>query len=263
MLTALIALAPGGDLSDWHTPGDPFPPLHDRLGLPEAFGAAAVLLVGLAAVGLWQAPKDAGLALGALFAALLVTVAYMRLRDGTQLFYLRALSILGPLTLAFAGAGIAWLIRARSRRRVPGLVAAALALGPGGLRVGAAGALHRSLRRPRHLAGARLGPSGCRPGSSVRVDVRPFGAQQWAGYMLSPTPHRDRPAAQVLPLSAGGAQSRLPAHQPLLPAPDSVGGPSSPTVASPSTASARHSGGRPLVDRAGRPAGARGTATSD
>ncbi len=187
MISALIALAPGGDLSEWHTPGDPFPPLYDRFGLPESLAVAVVLLFGLAAVGLWKAPKAARAPFGVLFGALLLTVSYMRLRDGTQLFYLRAVSILGPLTLAFAGAGIAWLVRARSRRMLPGLAVAAVALAL----VGFASAQRAHYTVPsvdRELWQVRDWGKRLPPGSSVRVDIRPYGAQQWAGYMLAPHP---------------------------------------------------------------------------
>lgn len=225
VVTAVIALAPGGDLSDWHTPGDPFPPLYDRLGLPEALGAAGVLLVGLAAVGLWRAPKDARLALGALFAALLVTVAYMRLRDGTQLFYLRALSILGPLTLAFAGAGVAWLVHARSRRMAPALAVAAVALGL----VGFASAQRAHYIVPfvdRDTWQIRDWGRRLPPGSSVRVDVRPFGAQQWAGYMLSPHPlTATDPLRKFFPYPPVGRKADFLLTNRFFPAPDSDGGP--------------------------------------
>ena len=187
MVSALVALAPGGNLNAWHSPGEPFAPLYDRIGVPEWAGAAAVLLVGLAGVGIWRAPREARVALGVLFGALVITVAYMRLRDGTQLFYLRALSILGPLTLAFAGAGAASLARERGRRALPGLAAAVVALGL----VGFASAQRAHYIVPfvdRDTWQIREWGRRLPPGSSVRVDVRPYGAQQWAGYMLSPHP---------------------------------------------------------------------------
>ena len=111
----------------------------------------------------------------------------MRLRDGTQLFYLRAVSILGPLTLAFAGAGIAWLLAHRSRRLAPALAVAAVAL----LLVGFASAQRAHYIVPsvdRELWQVRDWGRELPRGSSVRVDIRPYGAQQWAGYMLAPHP---------------------------------------------------------------------------
>ena len=187
MVTALVALLPGGDLSEWYTPGDPFAPLYGRFGLPEALQVAVVLLIGLAAVGLWKAPRAARAPFGVLFGALLITVGYMRLRDGTQLFYLRAVSILGPLTLAFAGAGIAWLVAHRSRRLAPALAVAAIALAL----VGFASAQRAHYIVPtvdRDLWQVRDWGKRLPRGASVRVDIRPYGAQQWAGYMLAPHP---------------------------------------------------------------------------
>ena len=106
--------------------------------------------------------------------------------DGTQLFYLRALSILGPLTLAFAGAGaVALAVSARAGARLPGLAAAAVALAL----VGFASAQRGHYIVPfvdRDTWQIRAGAERLPPGASVRVDVRPFGAQHWAGYMLAP-----------------------------------------------------------------------------
>jgi hypothetical protein len=125
--------------------------------------------------------------LGVLFGSLLAAAAYMRLREGTQLFYLRSVSILGPLTLAFAGAGIAWLVQQRGRWAVPGFAAAAAALAL----VGFASAQRAHYIVPsvdRDVWQVRDWGHRLPPGSSVRVDVRPFGMQQWAGYMLAPHP---------------------------------------------------------------------------
>ena len=225
MVSALIALAPGGDLSEWHTPGDPFPPLYDRFGLPESLSVAVVLLIGLAAVGLWRAPKEARVPFGLLFAALLVTVGYMRLRDGTQLFYLRAVSILGPLTLAFAGAGIAWLVRARGRRTLPGLALAAVALAL----VGFASAQRAHYIVPsvdRDLWQVRDWGKRLPPGSSVRVDIRPYGAQQWAGYMLAPHPLTALdPLRKFFPYPPVGRRADFLVTNRFAPAPDSDGAP--------------------------------------
>ncbi len=188
MVTAFVALLPGGDLSEWHTPGDPFPPLYDRFGLPESLQVAVVLLIAPGRrrrCGRRRARR--GSPFGVLFGALLITVAYMRLRDGTQLFYLRAVSILGPLTLAFAGAGIAWLVAHRSRRLAPALAVAAVALAL----VGFASAQRAHYIVPsvdRDLWQVRDWGRELPRGSSVRVDIRPYGAQQWAGYMLAPHP---------------------------------------------------------------------------
>ena len=188
MVNAVGALLPGGDLTEWYTPGEPFAPVGVRFGMPEGLALGTLLVLGLAAVALRRAPRDAGVALAVLLGAMVATVGLMRLRDGTQLFYLRTLSILGPLTLALAGAGVgALLVKARNGRAVAGMLAAALTL----VLVGAASGhevrhtfpfVDRELWQVRDW-GRRLPPA-----ASVRVDPYPIAASQWAGYMLAPHP---------------------------------------------------------------------------
>lgn len=188
MVSAVGALLPGGDLTEWYTPGEPFGPVGVRFGMPEGLAFGTLLVLGLAAVALRRAPRDAGVALAVLLGAMLATVGLMRLRDGTQLFYLRTLSILGPLALALAGAGAGALLgRARTLRAAPGLIAATLTLAL----VGAASGhevrhtfafVDRELWEVRDW-GRQLPAQG-----SVRVDLYPIAAQQWVGYMLAPHP---------------------------------------------------------------------------
>ena len=188
---AVVALAPGGDLGPYYTPGDPFARWREKFGMPEGAPWGVLLALALACVGLWRAPRESARPLAAFAAALLVAVLLLRQRDGAQLFHLRTLSFLGPVALALAGAGVAWLVTEAWRRRSGPLVPAALA------GVGLAAAVgYASVQEARQVRpfvsrdvwevrewGERLPASG-----SVRVDVRPYGLQQWAGYMLSPHP---------------------------------------------------------------------------
>ena len=185
------ALAPGGDLSPYFTPGDPFARWREKFGMPEGAPWGVLLALGLAVVGLWRAPRESALPLAAFAGSLLVAVLLLRQRDGAQLFHLRTLSFLGPVTLALAGAGIAWLVSAAWERRSGPLIPAALV----GLGVVAAVgyASVQEARQVRPFVSAdvwevRAWGEDLPADGSVRVDVRPYGLQQWAGYMLSPHP---------------------------------------------------------------------------
>jgi len=219
------ALLPGGDLSQWHDPGEPFAPLRDRFGMPDGLTAGIVLVLGLAVVALRRAPRDAGVALAVLVGAMLATVGLMRLRDGTQLFYLRALSILGPLALALAGAGAGALLGARTRRALPGLVAAALLVAT----VGWASALKLRYTYPvvnHELLQVRDWGRRLPPGASVRVDAFPIIAQQWTGYMLAPHPlTAANPLRKFFPHPPLGRRADYLLVNRFGPAPDSAGGP--------------------------------------
>jgi hypothetical protein len=189
MAEAASALAPGGDLSAWYTPGDPFARWRDKFGVPEGAPWAILLVLGLAALGLWRAPRDAGCPLAVLAGALLVAVLLLHLREGAQLFHLRTLSFLGPFALALAAAGIAWLVTAAwrsSRYRLPAVLGV-------GVAAAVAYASAQEVRQVEPFVSSDVWElhdwsERVPTDDSVRVDVRPIGLQQWAGYMLAPHP---------------------------------------------------------------------------
>jgi hypothetical protein len=189
-VSAAVALSPWGDLSAWSGPGLRHLPFHRAFGLLDPGGVALVvvmlaLLLGAAAWGVWRAPPDARVPLGVTLAAGLSAAIYLDHRTQAELFYFKALGLLGPLVLTAAVLGLADVVRRRPPLGVvAGVVAAALVV------VGAANSRRELLSTDDYASKYVLGihdwARALPPDASVRIDMPPGGHQLWADYMLSP-----------------------------------------------------------------------------
>jgi hypothetical protein len=188
--SAAVALSPWGDLAAWSGPGLRHLPFHRAFGLLDPGGAVLVgllvaILLAAAAWGVSRAPRDAAVPLAVTLAAGLAAVVYLDHRTQAELFYFKALGLLGPLVVTAAVVGSADVVR----RRPPLGVAAAV--------IAAALAVTAAISTRRELLGtddyasryvlqiddwARALPAD----ASVRIDIPPSGYQLWADYMLSP-----------------------------------------------------------------------------
>lgn len=209
------AALPGGDLAVWSGTGLPYVPLARFAGLPtdpEALAWVVLpLLLALAALALWSAPREAAAGLAAMLAAVLLAAAWFRLRGEGQLFHFKLLSFVGPLVLLLAALGLAGLARtgrvwgrqaveaASSRPGSAGAGARTLAVRAAALASLAALATVLALETRAELRGSqphageavwelREWSQRLPAGASIRVDVLPFGVQQWAWYMLHEHP---------------------------------------------------------------------------
>ena len=184
---ALRAALPGGDLAPWTGPALGFHKLGYFLGLPDELNLLSIAVLAVAAYGLTRVPRPVALPYGVLVAALGLTAIWFRIRGG-PLFHFKALSFLGPLTLSLVAVALADLV-ARPRRvlRATAVVAtAALAIV-----LVANGRRQLEATHPfvtKYLWELREWNDRIPAGASVRVDVLPPGAQQWAWYMLSEHP---------------------------------------------------------------------------
>jgi hypothetical protein len=188
MRAAAAAMLPGGDLRPWSgkTPG--FQPIAYFLGVPVEYQALALLIVVLAAIGLWRAPRDARTALGVVLVAMLLGAAWFSIRGAGALFHFRALSFYGPTLLVPAGLGAAWLLRDR-RPRIRVAALAGLALLGVAMLVNVRDELKSVFPHvTRDVWELRTWNDRIPKTSSIRVDVTPVGVQEWAGYMLSKHP---------------------------------------------------------------------------
>jgi hypothetical protein len=188
MVDAAEVTLPGGDLGPWSgdTPG--FRSLAYFLGLPEGLWLAAAALLALAAAQLRPQPRGVAVPLGAMLVALLAGAAWFDLRGGGALFHFRALSFFAPTALTLVGVGLAGLIAARAGAARWGAVAATVVLASLML-LQVRDALTTAFPHVTHeVWELRTWSERLPPGSSVRVDVRPVGVQQWAWYMLADHP---------------------------------------------------------------------------
>ena len=116
LVTAGIALAPGGDLINWRG-GVPYFPFGRFVGVPgsgAASYAAVCLICGLALLALRAAPGDVRRPLGWMVIITAIAGIYFRLRRYGELFDFRDLAFLGPIVLTLA---VVQLGRLRGSRR--------------------------------------------------------------------------------------------------------------------------------------------------
>jgi hypothetical protein len=213
-VSAVVALAPGGDLSAWSGPALGYIPLGKVLGVPDLGSAvlttaAVAALLALAAYGIWRLPRAAAVPFGALCAAGLLAAAYLRARHQTELFYFKTVGFTGPLVVTAAALGIADLL---SRGFANGRDAATAPLARRGAAVLGAVALAGvftasavDARREisvtyeyvtRDVLLLRDWSKALPPNASVRLDIPPNGWQLWAQYMLA-----DRPLCSTKPFA--------------------------------------------------------------
>jgi hypothetical protein len=197
LVTAGIALAPGGDLIDWRG-GVPYFPFGTYVGLPggSALDYLGLLIVcALALVALQRLPSDVRRPLRWLVVVTALGGVYFRHRRYGELFDFRDLAFLGPILLMLAASELGWLIRS-SRRAVAvagaaGLAAAFIAVPAGSSREINA-TFDNASRSVLQLADwSRLVPRS----ASIRNDVPQIGLQLWGTYML-----HDHPLSALHPL---------------------------------------------------------------
>jgi hypothetical protein len=195
--SAAVALSPWGSLDAWSGEALPFLPFHWFFGLvdPGAAVWAGLLLAGVLAAAAWglaRAPRDAAVPLAVTLAAALAAGVYFRHRAQAELFYLREMTLVGPLVVTCAAVGLSDLARrvALPGRRLVGLAGAAgiavlIACAAVGDRRAIDGTFDFATRGVLELRdwGDRLPP-----GTSVRIDVPPSGWQLWSAYMLNEHP---------------------------------------------------------------------------
>ncbi|MDQ3644409.1 MAG: hypothetical protein M3356_02740 [Actinomycetota bacterium] len=188
MQAALLALLPGGDLAPWSGGAIGFSSLTFFLGLPDGQVWLAAVVLALAVLGLLAAPLDARIALGGMLGALLLAAGWLQLRGEGALFHFRALSFFAPVALAMAGVGAASVLARTDGARRAVLVFGIAAL----VSVLALGARSATVSAFPHAGPEvwelRSWSDRLPDGASIRVDVRPTGVAQWAGYMLSEHP---------------------------------------------------------------------------
>lgn len=188
VVSAGLVLLPWRSLEGWGSSVLDYLPFARFFGMPDsaAIGAVAVAALLLAAIqGLRESSREAAAGLGALVAVGIACALSFRLRDFGELFYFKTLSYLGPLVLALAVTGLAGLAR---RGHGPALRAAA-----SGTVVAIAVALLVGVRSEVRQTDIQVSPALLElrswserlpPGSSVRIDLPPTGAQLWVSYML-------------------------------------------------------------------------------
>ncbi len=176
-------------LHDWQGDLFNYPPVNQFFGLAHQLPAETLLVAGvvaIAAVGLWRAPRPAGIALIPVLAgAGAMALLFHDLRYG-QYVYFKILAFTGPLVLVACVAGL-------ERLRAAGAVAIAVLLVSGLLL--ARDELGNSFDQltPETIQlqdWARALP----PGASIRLDTPP-NEQIWQEYML-----HDRPTGSRVPL---------------------------------------------------------------
>lgn len=249
LVTAGIALAPGGDLINWRG-GVPYFPFGRFVGVPgsgAASYAAVCLICGLALLALRAAPGDVRRPLGWMVIITAIAGIYFRLRRYGELFDFRDLAFLGPIVLTLAVVQLGRLLGSRRR-----LVLSTGAVGLGAAFVAVPIAASQEINRTFDNATAyvlelRTWSRALPAGASIRLDVPPIGMQMWATYMLHehplsaleplggfyPHPPRGRKARYVLtmrfqprPVDAIGppllanAQFELWRMNPAVPGPD-------------------------------------------
>ncbi|MDQ6750575.1 MAG: hypothetical protein M3Z33_07490 [Actinomycetota bacterium] len=185
--SGLLVVLPGRSLEAW-SGAVPYFKLYTVFGLPgpDAVGIALLAALALAlCVGLWRAPRDAGLAVAVLAAGALVFALDVRLRPFGSLFYFKDLGFLAPIALTAAVAGLAGLaVRSRLRWRRAVAVGAGVAL-----------TLLFALNAKRELQGTyeqathdvrELGSwsRGLPRNASIRIDLPPSTFQLWTYQML-------------------------------------------------------------------------------
>jgi hypothetical protein len=192
-----VALSPWGSLDAWSGSALSFLPFHWFFGLVDPGGAVLVglLLAGVLAAAAWglsRAPRVAAVPLAFTLVAALAAGVYFRHRAQAELFYLREMTLVGPLVLTCAAVGLADLAR---RLQMPGRRALGLAAAAGiaGLIATTAVGDRRAIDRTfdfatRGVVELRTWGERLPAGSSVRIDVEPGGWQLWSAYMLNEHP---------------------------------------------------------------------------
>ena len=146
-------------------------------------GALAVLAV--AAFAVWRlVPRREALALGVVFALCVLLDVRLRISHRGSYMDFKHWSFLGGFVLAFAAAGVAWLVASRRTALVAGGVA--LAIGWGAI------AVHRvrlengpTLQQvTTDMFALRDWSAALPPDASIRLDIPPSGLQLWAQYFL-------------------------------------------------------------------------------
>jgi hypothetical protein len=111
--TAAEVLAPGHSLRSWGGDLPGFIPFNYFLSLPGpvVFVAFAVILFGLAALGLSRSPRPLAWGLGGLLAIGMLLAIYLRHRQYGYYFHFKLLAFIGPLVMVIAAVGAAGLRR--------------------------------------------------------------------------------------------------------------------------------------------------------
>ena len=194
IVDGIAAALPGGDLAPWSGEALGFLRLDRALSVSRASVLAPVML-GLAAFALTRVDREVAIPLATTVGALLLAAAYLRLRDGGQLFVFKALSFAGLVVVATATVGAFRLLGARQRWLQWG---AALAIAAITIATASGARLEARSTTP-HVTKdlAEIADWGDRlpAGASVRVDVAGYGRQQWAWYMLA-----EHPVSSLSPL---------------------------------------------------------------
>jgi hypothetical protein len=186
IVTAGIALAPGGDLIDWRG-GVPYLPLGTYVGLPggSALDYLGLLLVcAIALMALQRLPTEVRRPLRWLVVVTAIAGVYFRHRRYGELFDFRDLAFLGPILLTLAVTGLGSLTRSPRRAAaaagLAGLAVAAVTV-PAGASREINATFENASRSVLQLDDwSRLIPRD----ASIRNDVPQIGLQLWGTYML-------------------------------------------------------------------------------
>ncbi|MBV9310826.1 MAG: hypothetical protein JOZ73_08335 [Solirubrobacterales bacterium] len=186
LVTAGVAIAPGGDLIDWRG-GVPYFPLGTYVGLPGGSAVAYLglgLVFGLALLALQRIRSDTRRPLRWMVLATALAGIYFRERTYGQLFDFRDLAFLGPIVLMLAVTELGSMIESARRVSLIAGLAGLLAL-LASVPVGSAREINHTFdnasRSVLQLGSwSRLIPRG----ASIRNDIPPIGLQLWATYML-------------------------------------------------------------------------------
>ena len=195
VVDGIAAALPGGDLEPWSGEALSFLELARALGVSSVAVLGPVLLL-LACVALARRGREVAIPLAVTAGGLLLAALYLRLRDGGQLFVFKALSFSALIVVALAA--VAVVEQAASKRREIQVVAIVLGVVIAGV---VAIDARRAMRDAtphltRDLAEIEGWSADLPPRASVRVDIRGYGRQQWAWYMLA-----DRPVTSSAPLA--------------------------------------------------------------